>query len=815
MPSSSSLRSLAVAAILSLAASVAPAQTAPQAPIYSFPTAAEGTLPWGNVIMSTDGALYGIASRGGSTACSQGCGLVFKLTPPAVAGGAWTRTTIYSFTDPGVAAVPLASLVADTKGALYGTTIFGGRANGGTVFRLKPPAAGSTEWTMTVLHEFLGGADGADPRAPLVVDQTGALYGTTQQGGSANKGTVYRLTPPVTGAKWTAETLYAFQGGSDGIAPQSKVTFDSDGNIYGTTAGNGFVYKLARPAAGQTQWTKSILYAFQGGADGLGVDAGVVFGPNGVLYGTTTGGGVGGAYARGTIYRLVPPAPGQSAWTKETIYSFQTDADGKYPIGGLVFGSDGAIYGATDQGGARGAGTVYRLSPPAAGQTGWTKAILVNFAPRSGQYPRDTLFFDPRGSLYGVTLNGGAYGLGTVYKVALPAAPSIQKDKTEIAAFDGGAGGADSYGALRFANGRLYGVSYSGGVAGFGTIFELSPAGGGAWSKSVIHDFAGGSDGARPAAGVVAGTDGSLFGTTQFGGTSDGGTVYRLIPPAAGATQWTKQVLYRFQAATDGANPLAQLTFDRTSGALYGALSAGAGSANAGAIFKLAPPDPGGSAWTQTTIYRFTGGANGAGPRGGVVLDTSGAIYGATYAGGGQNKGQLFKLKPPAVGQTDWTKQALVNFAGVNGANPEGALLFDSAGALYGATRAGGANDKGVVFKLTPPETGATWTLSTLRSFKGGLDGANPQGALIFGDRGSLYGVTSQGGAGNAGVAFKLLPPGPGETEWRRALLYAFQGGADGAQPSPGGLVMDTSARLYGATVSGGAAGKGIIYVLE
>lgn len=812
MPSSRVLRAVAAAAVLSLTGAVALAQTAPQAPIYAFPNAGEGTLPWGNVIMGTDGALYGIASRGGSTNCNQGCGLVFRLTPPDVAGGAWTRTTIYSFTDPGVAAIPLTSLVADTKGALYGTTISGGRAGGGTVFRLKPPAAGSTEWTMTVLHDFLGGADGADPRAPLVIDQTGALYGTTQQGGAANKGTVYRLTPPVTGAKWTAETLYAFQGGADGVAPQSAVTFDSDGNIYGTTAGVGAVYKLTRPAAGQTQWTKSTLYAFQGGADGQSVNAGVIFGPGGALYGATMAGGVSG---RGTIFRLLPPASGQTQWTKETIYGFRSEADGRYPIGGLVFGSDGAIYGTTDQGGARGYGTIFRLNPPAAGQTAWTKTILVSFAPRNGIYPRDTLFFDPRGSLYGVTLQGGVLDLGTVYKVLLPAAPSIQKAKTEIAAFDGGAGGADSYGALRFANGRLYGTTYSGGAAGFGTIFELAPAAGGGWTRTVIHDFAGGADGARPAAGVVAGTDGALFGTTQLGGTSDGGTVYRLVPPAAGAGQWTKQVLYRFQAATDGANPLAQLTFDRTSGALYGSLSTGAGPSNAGAIFKLAPPDPGGSVWTQTTLYRFTGGANGVGPRGALALDTSGAIYGTTYTGGGQNKGQAFKLKPPAAGSTDWTKQALVNFAGVNGANPEGGLLFDSAGALYGTTRAGGANGKGVVFKLTPPETGATWTLSVLRAFKGGLDGAGPQGGLIFGDRGSLYGVTAEGGAGNAGVAFKLLPPRPGETEWRRALLYAFQGGTDGVQPSPGGLVMDTSARLYGATVAGGAAGKGIVYVLE
>jgi uncharacterized protein YceK len=181
------------------------------------------------LIADESGALYGTTALGGNSACSVlGCGTVFKLTPPSQGETAWTETVLYSFKGASDGANPFASLISGESGALYGTTLLGGSGNCfgsecGTVFKLTPPAEGETVWTETVLYSFNGGSDGNFPRASLIADERGALYGTTSSGGGSNCpgfvcGTVFKLTPPAEGqTAWTETVLYGFKGRALGM----------------------------------------------------------------------------------------------------------------------------------------------------------------------------------------------------------------------------------------------------------------------------------------------------------------------------------------------------------------------------------------------------------------------------------------------------------------------------------------------------------------------------------------------------------------------------------------------------------------------
>ncbi len=301
------------------------------------------------------------------------------LTLSSDALAAPAETVLYSLTSGSDGANALAGLISDNQGALYDTTEIGGTGNVGTVLKLTPSAKGKTAWTETVLYSFKGGSDGATPIARLIAD-SGALYGTTAGGGSGNNGTVFKLTPPTKGqTAWTETVLYSFKGGSDGATPIARLIADS-GALYGTTAGggsgnNGTVFKLTPPTKGQTAWTESVLYSFKGGGDGATPIGGLIA-DSGALYGTTAGGGSGN---NGTVFKLTPPAKGQTAWTESLLYSFKGGSDGATPIAGLIADNSGALYGTTQQGGSGANGAVFMLTPPVKGQTAWTGAMLHSF----------------------------------------------------------------------------------------------------------------------------------------------------------------------------------------------------------------------------------------------------------------------------------------------------------------------------------------------------------------------------------------------------------------------------------------------------
>jgi uncharacterized repeat protein (TIGR03803 family) len=358
------------------------------------------------------------------------------------------------------------------------------------------------------------------------------------------------------------------------------------------------------------------------------------------------------------------------------------------------------------------------------------------------------------------------------------------------------------------AAGNLYGTTEYGGDSSCkgsagrtcGVVYKLAPNSDGTWTVSILHVFEG-ADGLGPRAGLVLDAAGNLYGTTDLGGGSSGcdpffhgcGAVFKLAPNGDGT--WTESVLHGFSSVGgDGANPDAALILD-AAGNLYGTAYGGGDYAN-GIVFKLALNSDG--TWTFSTLYSFTGRADGSGPEASLTFDETGNLYGTTRYGGANDQGVAFKLAPNHDGT--WTESVLHSFtSGADGGQPFGGLVLDATGSLYGTTPAGGASDHGVVFKLAPNRDG-TWTESVLHSFNG-ADGSGPYGGLIFDAAGNLHGTTFSGGAVNDGVVFKMTKSNGG---WAFHVLHTFQG-KPGANPDAG-VIVDKAGNLYGTT---GGCGTG------
>jgi uncharacterized repeat protein (TIGR03803 family) len=398
----------------------------------------DGYLPYSGLIFDASGNLYGTAFEGGTNKkCpadeATGCGAVFELSPSA--GGAWTETILHDFGNGTDGRSPVAGLIFDAAGNLYGTTANGGTGkcdlgdnSCGTVFELSPQAGGG--WTEKVLYNFGSyAADGYFPYDSLIFDAAGNLYGTTF-GGGKGYGTVFELSPTGGGA-WTEKQLHSFTN-DDGASPYANLIFDAAGNLYGTTwAGGGhsqagLLFELTPPRSGGGVWKSETLHYFGADNDGRQPVAGLVFDAKGNLYGTTTAGGTGSCdLGCGTVFELSPAAMGQ--WTETVVHSFDNNGtDGYHPAAGLVFDGKGNLYSTTLYGGPEGCfnetcGTVVELSPTAGG--GWTETVLYTFPNSSsgdGYDPLGSLIFDAAGNLYGTTSDGGTGGTtaaGVVFEI--------------------------------------------------------------------------------------------------------------------------------------------------------------------------------------------------------------------------------------------------------------------------------------------------------------------------------------------------------------------------------------------------------------
>lgn len=380
--------------------------------------------------------------------------VIALLAAATSAAHAQTLKVVHNFTGGSDGGNPVDGFMMNSKGMLFGTATAGGSSGLGVVFKA------SAKGTMTVLHSFTGGSDGATPNGGVVEDASGALYGTTTAGGASGAGTVFRMARQ-------EKVLYSFAGGADGADPQAGLVMDAAGNLYGTTtaggsAGNGTVFEIVPPAGGKGVWTEKVLYSFGTGADGAAPIARVTLDASGNLYGTTS---LGGAYGYGTVFQLTPG----SVWTENILHNFQNADDGATPYAGLVSDAAGNLYGAATDGGANGGGTVFELSPSGGS---WTFTVLVSQPGWgiSGTF-RD-LVLDGTGNIYGTTHCDGANNAGTIYELS-PSGGTWTY--TLLYTFTGGSDGLYSISNLVLKNGKLFGTTIDGGADGAGVIFKLTP----------------------------------------------------------------------------------------------------------------------------------------------------------------------------------------------------------------------------------------------------------------------------------------------------------------------------------------------------
>ena len=377
--------------------------------------------------------------------------------------------------------------------------------------------------TLKVLHNF-NGTDGSQP-AGVVLDASGNLYGVATLGGIRGFGLAFELTPTASG-HWNEKALIQFNK-TTGMYPNPMV-FDSVGNLYGTLKrinprGTGAVFELSPTTDGQ--WDEKILNIMDN-SEGADLPWSVTFDASGNIFSMADSGG---KHDGGTIFELSPTTDG--TWQETTLESF-TLKDGAYPAGNAVFDAAGNLYGATELGGDFNAGTVFELSPSPGGT--WTYTVLYSFTGKADGYdPSSSVIFDAAGNLYGTTIEGGAFGDGTVFE--LSPNPDGTWTETVLYSFQGGLDGSfPSSSTLTFDKaGNLYGEAFGGGndrcPGGCGVVFELSPTGGGSWTESVPGWF-NGTDGWSPWQSLVFDADGNLYGTTQDGGAYGDGVVFELKP---------------------------------------------------------------------------------------------------------------------------------------------------------------------------------------------------------------------------------------------------------------------------------------------
>jgi uncharacterized repeat protein (TIGR03803 family) len=399
------------------------------------------------------------------------------------------------------------------------------------------------------------------------------------------------------------------------------------------------------------------------------------------------------------------PFASSHAASESVLYSFNVPPNGGRPAAALISDAAGNLYGTTYTGAKSGFGTAFELSPPAKGKTAWTERVLHHFGPLPhGAYPESAaLTLDAAGNLYGVTTRGGNNDAGVVFKLAKPADGAAEWAETVLYHFNGGKRGGTPYGSVIFgSDGSLYGTTGFGGTGGAGTVFKLTPRSGGSpWTETVLYGFTNGPDGGYPYCTLVFDSAGNLYGTTLNGGNAGNGVVFELSPPTSGGA-WTEQVLHSFDSPTDGNLPFAGVVFD-AGGNLYGTTDNG-GPNNWGTVFEVSPPKRGARNWTETVLYNFGFNTDGGNPGySRLALDARGNLYGATQVGGTPRSGVAFKLAPPRQGRTNWTETPLYSFTGSSdGGEPESGLIPGPNGSLIGTTFRGGANDLGTVYQLTP-----------------------------------------------------------------------------------------------------------------
>jgi len=627
----------------------------------------------GGLTQGIDGAFYAV---------SQYTNQIFKMNADG-SGYAVVKT----FSNQGGPYYPVGSLVQNGSGVFFGVTRTA-TPGAGAIYRINPDGTG-----YTVLKTYTDVTQGASPMGGLLLGTDGVLYGTTSEGGGAGyTGTVFRINQDGTGFR----VLHRFNG-TNGAGPQNRLTQGTDGVLYGTTYGiynyrgldhPGSIFKINTDGTGFAQLRS------MSGPDGILPDSPLLQGADGAFYGTTS---LAGDIGEGTLFRIT---------ANGADFRVLKHFEGQSPSEQMVRGTDGTLYGAASNGQNR-TGILYSVKPD-----GTAYATLATFGgwDRNGTDARGTMVQATDGVFYGTTHGGGNANQGVLFKV--------NADGTGYAVVKhfSGTNGTGPVGKLiQGRDGAFYGVTLHGGTYNGGTVYRILPNGTG---FSVLRHLAAYTDGQRPQEGVIQGLDGALYGTTSAGGVNtNGGTVYRLTTDGTSFT-----VLKSFGVASEGAAPYGGLV-QGSDGTLYGTASRGgiedADLGGNGTLFKINPNGTGFAVLKQLASYQ------GIEPKGTLVLGTDGVLYGtATRGGGTESKGSVFKINTNGTGFL-----VLKVFAGyLQGYFPAGGLVQGSGGTLYGMTENGGTNDMGVVYKLSASGSGFT----VLRSFNAGTDGSRPMGGLTL-----------------------------------------------------------------------------------
>src|SRR6266568_4684842 len=687
--------------------------------------------------------------------------------------------------------------------------------------------------TMSTLWSFNGNS-GKFPYSPLAGGRDGNFYGTTIEGGTSGAGTVFRVN-----TNGSLFTVLSFNG-NNGAIPFGGLVLARDGYYYGTTYtgafyGDGTVFRIIGGMP--------ITLATFNGNNGAFPVAGLVQGSDGNFYGTAN---QGGAYGYGTVFRIT------GGGTLTTLVAFNY-SDGAFPSPVLAQGSDGNFYGTTENGGTNGGhGTVFKMTPSG------TFTRLYSFGTNDGATPIAGVVQGFDGNFYGTTLQGGNGDYGTVFKIT----PS--GTLTTLYSFTGGNDGANPWGGLvQASDGNLYGTTQSGGAYSFGTVFNIAPNG----PLTTLAQFDG-YNGAAPSAALVQLPNGNLYGTTQTGGANDDGTIFRLSisgplqitgQPAdqsaytGGAALFTVAtfgsgpVFYQWQrdginlsdggdisGATNATLRITNITTDDA--ALYSVVVSNTVNSliSDDAVLEviISPPhiitQPVSQTRVAGTSAAFTVAALGDLPlfyqwqENGTNLTDGGNISGAatstltlanvsaaddgtysvvvsnTIRAVSSDKAVLTVV--PATPAWASVSSLRLFTGGGDGAFPYAGLMQGKDGNLYGTGSGGGSRFYGTIFRMA-----LNGGLNTLYNFTDGVNGAYPYGGLVQGTNGNLYGTTLQGGTNGYGTVFRMT------TFSAVTFLHSFTSGLDGAFPFDG-LVQALDGNFYGTAYQGGANSSGSVF---
>ena len=488
----------------------------------------DGKNPYGDLLQASDGNLYGMTYAGGSS----NFGTLFKCTT------AGTFTLLHTFKGGASDGIYpyYGGLIQATDGNFYGMTQYGGAFSHGIIFKC------TTSGALTVVHSFARGAtDGEYSEGSIIQASDGNLYGMTFQGGASNYGTIFKCT--ISG---TLTELHSFIGGvTDGMYPEGKLMQASDGNLYGMavaggSSNDGIIFKCT------TAGTMTLLHNFTGGSsDGANPYGGLIQATDGNLYGETSGGG---ASNNGIVFKCTTAG---AVTVLHTLAGRPTD--GSSPIGNLIQGIDGNLYGTTLNGGATGYGCLFKCT------TIGTENLLYSFVTSAiGDYPYSSELLQANdGNLYGTTAWGGTFNNGTIFKCDSSAIVST------ISNFPGTNNNAPNpwSGIIQATDSNFYGATVNNGTYNLGYIFKITPSG----ISTILHNFsASTSDGDRGVSRPLQANDGYLYGMTQYGGSSGKGIIYKC------STAGVFTVIHNFTGgSSDGNQPLGHL-IQASDGNLYG-----------------------------------------------------------------------------------------------------------------------------------------------------------------------------------------------------------------------------------------------------